>query len=530
MSDLVRISQLSALSSVDLASNYFVVLDENDTTQSAEGSTKKVAGSTISDAIWALSSLYITASDSSTTTTVNVNSANWQNTFTNFSTQSANNISVRTTVNSNSANWQSVYSTVNANSATTWVGGGGVSYLPLSGGTMDAGAEIVFASDSLLRQSPSGTISVAAAFDDLSGFYGQYNIPVIQNGINGTINISAEGVITIVNPGNGYTAGTAIIGGGSRITISVINGYGLDTVCANNYIHRWENGTLYITDPFPSQRIRVAQYKLTTPPNEYQDETVGYRIGSRFILDDGTTYVATSVTANNAVWEFVGGGAILNPGVTYIQTNGNDTTAQLGNPAKPYLTVAAALSAVSAASQTRPTLVLGRGTFVGDALLTSSALSIFMTGAGLGATTVNATWNGEDGVIGAAGDPPGSGGDGESFMGCPLLSSDKSLTLNIAITGGNGNIGGENTGSGSGGTGGNGGSIAGVTLRGVSGSLSMIPGPLGTGGNGEEGSGGDGLDGTVGQSSLQFCYLTTAGVDFIGASFSIINNAAVIEV
>lgn len=238
MSDLVRISQLSALSSVDLASNYFVVLDENDTTQSAEGSTKKVAGSTISDAIWALSSLYITASDSSTTTTVNVNSANWQNTFTNFSTQSANNISVRTTVNSNSANWQSVYSTVNANSATTWVGGGGMSYLPLSGGTMDAGAEIAFASDSRIRQNPSG--------------------------------------------------------------------YGLDTVCANDYIHRWENGTLYITDPLPYQTIRVAQYKLTTPPNEYQDETLGYRIGSRFILDDGTTYVCTSATAENATWHLVG--------------------------------------------------------------------------------------------------------------------------------------------------------------------------------------------------------------------------------
>jgi hypothetical protein len=120
MSDLVRISQLSALDVVDLSANYFVVLDVADTAQSAEGSTKKVSGETLSDAIWGLSSLYI-----SNDTTVNTNSANWQNTFTNFASQSANNISTRTTVNTNSANWQSAYTTVNTNSASWGMGGGG---------------------------------------------------------------------------------------------------------------------------------------------------------------------------------------------------------------------------------------------------------------------------------------------------------------------------------------------------------------------------------------------------------------------
>lgn len=113
MSDVVRISQLSALDVVDLSANYFVVLDVADTTQSAEGSTKKVSGETLSDAIWGLSSLYI-----SNDTTVNTNSANWQNTFTNFAPQSANNISTRTTVNTNSANWQNTFTTVSSFSAT----------------------------------------------------------------------------------------------------------------------------------------------------------------------------------------------------------------------------------------------------------------------------------------------------------------------------------------------------------------------------------------------------------------------------
>lgn len=67
--------------------------------------------------------------------------SNWENTYTQFSTQSANNASVYSTVNSNSAtwgaggsgadtevraltgNWQSTYTTVQSNSST-WGGGG----------------------------------------------------------------------------------------------------------------------------------------------------------------------------------------------------------------------------------------------------------------------------------------------------------------------------------------------------------------------------------------------------------------------
>lgn len=187
------------------------------------------------------------------------------------------------------------------------VGAGSTSggpFLPLAGGTMDAGAEIAFDSDSLLRQSPSGRITLAAPFDDISGFHGQYNIPVVQDGINGTIDISNTGVITISNPGIGYTNGPAIIGGGTTITISTVYGYGLDTVCAANYIHRWEGGTLYITDPFPGQRIRVAQYKLT-PPDSSQDETLGYRVGSLYILDNGNKYICTDATATAAVWHLL---------------------------------------------------------------------------------------------------------------------------------------------------------------------------------------------------------------------------------
>jgi hypothetical protein len=117
---------------------------------------------TVNGAISASSTIYSASGNSeqwnSSYTTVQANSAttwnyqgtdvksltsNWQNTYTNFSTQSANNISVYTTVNANSAtwgvggtidtgvraltsNWQSTYTTVQTNSATWGTGGGGL--------------------------------------------------------------------------------------------------------------------------------------------------------------------------------------------------------------------------------------------------------------------------------------------------------------------------------------------------------------------------------------------------------------------
>lgn len=101
-------------------------------------------------------------------------SANWQNTYTNFSTQSANNISTYSTVQANSAqwaidsttdtgvraltaNWQNTYSTVQSNSAV-W---NQTAYLPLSGGTLTGAIstnqdiEITDSTKGIILKSPS---------------------------------------------------------------------------------------------------------------------------------------------------------------------------------------------------------------------------------------------------------------------------------------------------------------------------------------------------------------------------------------
>ena len=60
------------------------------------------------------------SSNVSVYSTVNSKSASWDSVYSSFNAQSGANASVYSSVNSNSASWDSVYSTVNSNSATQW--------------------------------------------------------------------------------------------------------------------------------------------------------------------------------------------------------------------------------------------------------------------------------------------------------------------------------------------------------------------------------------------------------------------------
>lgn len=113
-------------------------------------------------------------------------------------------------------------------------------FLPLAGGTMDAGADINFANASRLREG-------------------------------------------LTDAGNGGAGGVAL-------------------VCSLDYELKWEAGRLYVMgqDGFT---IRVEQYGFTTVPTATDDDTKGYIVGSRRILDDGTVYVCTDSTEDAAVWE-----------------------------------------------------------------------------------------------------------------------------------------------------------------------------------------------------------------------------------
>jgi hypothetical protein len=70
----------------------------------------------------------------------------------------------------------------------------------------------------------SGLTSVVG-FDDITGFFGQSDIVVLQDAIDkgGRINISSEGVITQSAAGTGYVTGLGTIGGGTRVAIGTSN-------------------------------------------------------------------------------------------------------------------------------------------------------------------------------------------------------------------------------------------------------------------------------------------------------------------
>jgi len=88
------------------------------------------------------------------------------------------------------------------------------------------GTKITATSQDTLRNktiSISNGITSVSGYDNIEGFFGQSNIPILQEGLDkgGKINISSLGVITVATSGLGYTSGIAIIGGGTRILIEI---------------------------------------------------------------------------------------------------------------------------------------------------------------------------------------------------------------------------------------------------------------------------------------------------------------------
>ena len=92
-----------------------------------------------------------------------------------------------------------------------------------------------------------------------------------------------------------------------------------------------------------------------------------------------------------------GGGDVFNPGVAYIQTNGNDSTAQIGNPARPYLTAQAAFDngAVNfhiGAGITTTINIVATG-------FDDLTAHLFITGTGLTASVVSVVATAQDGNV-----------------------------------------------------------------------------------------------------------------------------------
>jgi len=98
---------------------------------------------------------------------------------------------------------------------------------------------------------------------------------------------------------------------------------GIALRCAVDYELKWEAGRLYVMggDGFT---IREVSHNFTTTPTVTDDDTKGFVIDSRWILDNGDVYVCIDDTTGAAAWELVNTG--ITPTLQQVTDNGNDET------------------------------------------------------------------------------------------------------------------------------------------------------------------------------------------------------------
>jgi len=102
-------------------------------------------------------------------------------------------------------------------------------------------------------------------------------------------------------------------------TESASGSAGIALKCSIDYELKWEAGRLYIMQQ-DGLTIREVRYTLTATPLPTDDITKGFVDGSRWILDNGDTWICTNNAEGAAEWslEVIGGG------LSYYTTTGTD--------------------------------------------------------------------------------------------------------------------------------------------------------------------------------------------------------------
>ena len=97
---------------------------------------------------------------------------------------------------------------------------------------------------------------------------------------------------------------------------------GVALVCSIDYELKWEAGRQYVMqqDGFT---IREVSHNFSVTPTVNDDDTKGFAVGSRWILDDGTVYVCSDSTEGAAVWALQGSSV---PTLQEVTDEGSITT------------------------------------------------------------------------------------------------------------------------------------------------------------------------------------------------------------
>lgn len=194
-----------------------------------------------------------------------------------------------------------------------------------------------------------------------------------------------------------------------------------------------------------------------------------------------------------------GGSSISTPKIAYVETNGDNGTAAIGNPALPYATAQAAYNALAAASAGDYTLHIGAGTFAGITLAVGWSANVkAIVGRGylvsrLGGITGAGATGGDGGT-----DEPGL--PGAAGLSITDLCSDFSVNLgDIDVHGGDGGDGGTSGDGEQGYNGGDGGEGGQLRLRNCV--CNSINNRAGDGGAGAVGNSTNGFGGNGGSSA-----------------------------
>lgn len=135
---------------------------------------------------------------------------------------------------------------------------------------------------------------------------------VTDNGNTTTNDIELDNSAIVLDNGSKLQKGTTDAENGG-------NG-GIALRCSVDYELKWEAGRLYVMEQ-DGFTIREVKYNFNIVPTVDDDDTKGYVVGSRYILDNDDVYYCSDATTGAAVWDLIENGI---PTLQQILDNNHD--------------------------------------------------------------------------------------------------------------------------------------------------------------------------------------------------------------
>jgi len=139
--------------------------------------------------------------------------------------------------------------------------------------------------------SHSGTMTITASEAVGGGGTQTLNQTLVLGNTTGGEDISiSNGDKIVLDNGSELRSGTYDFGGTG----------GISRICSVGYEDMWQSGIHHIFDN--NGFIRESNNCFDINPDNTFDNTLRFKIGSRWVLDNGTTYVCTDASTGAAVW------------------------------------------------------------------------------------------------------------------------------------------------------------------------------------------------------------------------------------